>query len=280
MPPSKEKSSQKPHARRLYAEELRKLREEAGWSLAELGEKSALDRTHLNRLERGERLGERRNAEVLDAVYDTGRHLQNLWSLAKEDAFADKYKRYMQLEDSATVMQQYAHGVVPGLLQSEGYARELLQEARSGDDLEDQVSARIDRQRRLIGVDPIDLRAVIDEAVLRRSLKDPREWHAQLAHLLEMGKLPNVAVQVLPLAVGLHGLTNTHQIVIWQRDGSSAAYIETGYSGDLVEDPKEVEHLRLAYDRLRDLALSPRESVAFIEQLMEDRETCEPPDPT
>ncbi|MEO3754490.1 helix-turn-helix transcriptional regulator [Streptomyces sp. B6B3] len=280
MPPSEEKTNRLPHARRLYAEELRRLREEAGWSLAELGEKSALDRTHLNRLERGERLGERRNAEVLDAVYGTGRHLQNLWTLAKEDAFADKYKRYMELASSATSTQQYTPSVVPGLLQTEAYARELLQEARSGDDLEDQITVRMDRQRRLVGANPIDFRAVIDEAVLRRPLKDPKAWHAQLAHLVELQSLPNVAIQLLPLAVGLHGLTNTHTITMWQPDGTSAAYIETGYSGELLEDPEDVEHLRLAYDRLRDLALSPRKSVEFVEKLMEDRDTCEPPDPT
>jgi hypothetical protein len=60
-------------------------------------------------------------------------------------------------------------------------------------------------------------------------------------------------------------------------NGRSAAYAETGYSGDLTEDPSEVDRLQVLYDRLRDKALSPRESVAFIERLMEDI-PCDPPD--
>ncbi len=145
------------------------------------------------------------------------------------------------------------------------------------DDLDDQVQLRLDRQVILTGEDPAEYRAIIDEAVLRCSLSDSEEWREQLGHLVEMSKLPNVTIHVLPQAAGLHGLTNTHTMLMRLPKGSSVAYTETGQSGDLIEDTKETDRLQVLYDRLRDKALSPQESVAFIDKLMEER-TCKPPE--
>jgi hypothetical protein len=96
---------------------------------------------------------------------------------------------------------------------------------------------------------------------------------------VELARLPHVTIQVLPFSAGHHALSQTHSVLLWQPDGTSQAYTETAYSGELFEEPKDVATLRVAYDRVRDLALSPRESVAFIEQLMEDI-PCDPPEST
>jgi hypothetical protein len=200
-----------------------------------------------------------------------------LWEIARDQsAFRDKYQRYMLLESTAESIYMYSQGVLPGLLQTEAYARELLGQSMAEIDIDEQVTARLDRQVILRGDDAVEFRAVIDESTLRRPLRDTQTWRQQLAHLVAMAELPNVAIQVLPLTAGLHCLSNTDLILLWQPDGTYVAYSETGYYGELYEDSRDARPMRVAYDRLRDLALSPRDSVALIEQLMEDS-SCDPP---
>ncbi|MEU0955736.1 helix-turn-helix transcriptional regulator [Streptomyces niveus] len=277
----KSNAGQRPSARQMLAKELARLREESGKSLATLGEETTYDRAYLHKLETGTRVGSPEVIAALSAVYGTGEQLLMLWQLAREDAFADKYKRFMQLEAKATVRYEYAAGVIPGLLQTEGYAREVLQAARPRDDndLSEQVAARLGRQELLRGDDPPHYRAVLDESVLRRGAQDPEEWAIQLAHLATISQLPNVTIQVLPFTAGLHALMGTSLTILWLPDGKAVAYTEDQHSGQLLESAKDVEDLRLSYDLLRDLALSPRESVAFIKRLMEDGTSCAP-DPT
>ncbi|MET4925147.1 helix-turn-helix transcriptional regulator [Streptomyces sp. PSRA5] len=274
----KSNAGQRPSARQMLARELARLREESGKSLATLGEETTYDRAYLHKLETGARVGSPEVITALSGVYGTGEQLLMLWQLAREDAFADKYKRFMQLEAKATVRYEYAAGVIPGLLQTEGYAREVLQAARPRDDndLAEQVAARLGRQDLLRGDDPPHYRAVLDESVLRRGGRDSKEWATQLTHLVTVGQLPNVTIQVLPFAAGLHALMGTSLTILWLPDGKAVAYTEDQHSGQLLESTKDVEDLRLSYDLLRDLALSPRESVAFIKRLMEDGTSCAP----
>ncbi|GHE59467.1 hypothetical protein GCM10018785_30890 [Streptomyces longispororuber] len=176
-------------------------------------------------------------------------------------------------------LQQYAPSIMPGLLQTEAYARNLLRAAGPIDEdaLAEDVVARMSRQDLLDREDDQpEYRAIIDEAVLRRPLADPKEWLGQLAHLRHVAERPNVTLQVAPLAVGLHGLTNTDATFLWLADGRMVAYVETGYSGELVEDARNVDRLRRSYDHLRDIVLSPRESSDVITQYMEEA-PCEPP---
>ncbi|MFE3247920.1 helix-turn-helix domain-containing protein [Streptomyces sp. NPDC059209] len=277
----KSNAGQRPSARQMLAKELARLREESGKSLATLGEETTYDRAYLHKLETGARVGSPEVIAALSAVYGAGEQLSMLWQLAREHAFADKYKRFMQLEAKATVRYEYAVGAIPGLLQTEGYAREVLQAARPRDDndLAEQVAARLGRQDLLQQDDPPHFRAVLDESVLRRGAHDPKEWATQLEHLVAVSQLPNVTIQVLPFAAGLHGLVGTSLTILWLPDGSAVAYTEDARSGELFESAADVEDLRLSYDLLRDLALSPRESVAFIKRLMEDGTSCAP-DPT
>ncbi|MFC8829725.1 helix-turn-helix domain-containing protein [Streptomyces sp. NPDC057137] len=277
----KSNAGQRPSARLLLAKELARLREESGKSLATLGEETTYDRAYLHKLETGVRVGSPEVIAALSAVYGTGEQLMMLWQLARQDAFADKYKRFMQLEAKATVQYAYSVGAIHGLLQTEGYAREVFEATRPRDehDLSEEIAARLGRQELLRRENAPHFRAVLDESVLRRKTREPQEWTRQLEHLLEAGQLPNVTLQVLPFDAGPHGLLGTSVTVLWLPDGKAVAYTEDAHSGELIEDPSDVEKLRLSYDLLRDLALSPRKSVAFIERLLEEKNPCAP-DPT
>jgi transcriptional regulator with XRE-family HTH domain len=269
-----------PSALEMLAENLRTLRATSGLSVRALADKLGWDHAHLHKMENGKSRGSEALIEALDTFYETRPHLKQLWVLSRQIPFVSRYEKYMELEAKARLMYQYAPSVIPGLLQTEGYARELLNASGLfGDGLDDQVTLRLDRQEKILtDEDPAEYRAIIDEAALSCPLRDREEWRKQLAHLVTVAKLPNVTIQVLLRSAGLHGLADTDTMFLRLPKGASVAYTETGYSGDLVQDAEEVARLQVFYDRLRDKALSPPDSVAFIEKLMEDL-PCEPPDP-
>ncbi|MBO0656906.1 helix-turn-helix domain-containing protein [Streptomyces triculaminicus] len=259
-------------ARWVLAFELRRLREESGKSLAQLSEDTSYDRTYLHRLETGERLSQLPVMEALDGVYKTGGLLTRLWRLARQEVFMDQYKEFMQYEAKATIMHKYMLAI-PGLLQTEDYARAVLSSAPpagNGDVLEDQVAARMGRQELLHREPPPSVRVILDEAALRRPAADRCVWQQQLERLVQATSSPYMVVQVLPFAAGVHDLMGGSLSLLWLPDGRCVAYLEGSKTGDLVDELGEVAQLRLSYDRVRDLALAPPESLAFIQHLMED----------
>lgn len=286
MPPRKPNTDQSNHhsasARMVLATELARLREKSGKSLSDLAADTTYDRTYLHKLETGVKLGSPDVMEALDKVYETGKHLVHLRVLAREEGIKDKYRHFMECEKEATMRYEYASSTIPGLLQTEGYAREQLRTARPADEneLDAQVSTRLDRQALLHGDGAVKFRAVLDESAVRRPLSDASEWSQQLAHLLKAAELPNVTLQVLPFSAGLQHLLGGSLTLFWLPGGRNVAYTEGSYSGDFVEDPADVEQLRLSYDLLRDSALSPRDSVALIRKILEAIPSCEPPDST
>lgn len=110
----------------------------------------------------------------------------------------------------------------------------------------------------------------MDEYGLRRPVGDAKVWEAQLEHLLDVAELPLVTIQVLPLVAGAHHLMDGALTLLWQEDGSGAAYTEGNRCGDLLEEPADVTRARLSYDRLRDLALPPSDSTAFIRGVLKE----------
>ncbi|MGW3104960.1 helix-turn-helix domain-containing protein [Streptomyces sp. NPDC001100] len=268
--------SHEPRAR--FAEELRLLRAGKGVSLRELAEELGWDASTLGKMESGRSLGSPEIVEALDQYYGTPGMLLALWELAVGDPaqFVEKYRSYMELEAGAVSLWHYASANLHGLLQTPGYAREFLAAGGlEGDELAVQVEARMGRRELLTGEDAPRFRTIISEAVLRTPMRDSAEWREQLEHLLHMSERNNVTVQVLPLSVGLHALTNTDTVFLRSADGRTVAWVETGFTAERIEENKEVERLQLRYDLVRDLAFSPDESREFIRRVWEEAQ-CEP----
>ncbi|MDX2544855.1 helix-turn-helix domain-containing protein [Streptomyces sp. WI04-05B] len=268
--------SQEP--RRRFAEELRLLRAERGESLRQLAETLGWDASLFGKLESGATLGGPEVAQALDQHYGTPGLLLALWELAVGDPaqFKERYRRYMVLEAEAVSLWHYAAAALPGVLQTSEYARELLAAGGlDGDALEVQVEARVGRRAVLLADGAPRFRTILSEAVLRTPLADAAKWREQLEHLLLMVQRNNVTVHVMPLSAGLHGLTNTDAMFLRNADGRTVAWVETGYSGELVQETADVERLQLRYDLVRDLALSPDESRKFIRRMLEEV-SCEP----
>ncbi|MBQ0864179.1 helix-turn-helix domain-containing protein [Streptomyces smyrnaeus] len=268
--------SREPRAR--FAEELRHLRAQRGESLRQLGERLGWDWSLFGKMESGETLGGPEVVEALDQHYGTPGLLLALWELAINDQtqFRERYRRYMELEAKATSLWHFAVSVVPGLLQTPGYAGEVLAAGGlKGLDLEQQVQARMSRRSLLEGSDAPPFRTILSEAVLRTPLRDAGEWRAQLEYLVRAADRGNVTVQVLPFRAGPYGLDGTDVWFLRLPGGHPVAYSENAYRGELIEEDKTVERLQRAYDAVRDLALPPAESRKFVLRMLEEV-PCDP----
>jgi len=253
---------------------LRYLREKAGKPLGQLAVGTAYDKSYLSRLESGKRLSRMAVMEDLDRYYGSGDLLVQLWKVARHDGFKDKYKEYMRLEATARVVHVFTPGV-PGLLQTEEFAREVLSwpQATAGNDeaVEEQVAARLGRQL-LLRKDPApQVRFVIDEYAFRRPSTGAKTWDDQLLRIEAVALWPHVVVQILPFASGVHDLMDKGSLtLLWQKDGRAVTYKEGDSSGVLTDEPEDVLRQRLSYDRLRDMALPPSESLTFIRGVLEE----------
>jgi hypothetical protein len=263
--------SQEPRQR--FAEELRGLRTGSGASLRTLGERLGWDWSLFGKMEKGETLGSPEVVQALDTHYGTPGLLLALWELAAGDhtQFRERYRRYMALEAEALSLWHFAVSVLPGLLQTPGYAREVLAAGGlKGKELAQQVEARMGRRELLEGEDAPPFRTILSEAVLRTPLRDVGEWREQLEYLAGVAERPNVTMQVLPLSAGMHGLDSTALMFLRLPGARTVAYTENAHRGELIEADAPVERLHRAYDAMRDLALSPAESLKFVLAILEE----------
>ncbi|MEO3755468.1 helix-turn-helix transcriptional regulator [Streptomyces sp. B6B3] len=268
--------SREPRAR--FAEELRRLRAERGVSLRQVGERLGWDWSLFGKMEKGETLGGPEVVEALDQYYGTPGLLLALWELATNDKtqFRERYRRYMSLEAEATSLWHFAVSVLPGLLQTPGYAREVLAAGGlKGEELTQQVDARMGRRDLLEADDAPPFRTILSEAVLRTPLRDAGEWRRQLEYLAEVGERPNTTLHVLPFSAGRYGLDSTTLMFLRLPDGRTVAYTENAYRGDLIEEARPLDRLQRAYDAVRDMALTPPESRKFVLSLLEEV-PCDP----
>ena len=255
----------------MLAARLKEEREKHGYSLAELAEKVRYDRADLHKMEQGTRLGSEYVIGRLEELYGTGDTLRTLRTLAKSEARRDKYQSYMDLEANASCLHEYAGATVPGLLQTEAYAREQVSTSPASEGaLDELVAERLRRQDRLRSGKGLIYRAMVDEAVFLRGMADIGAWAEQLEHLLRMSELPHVTLQMVPIAAGIHDFVGGNVFLTWHSGGENTAYAESSKVGDLVENPVHVAELRLSYDRIRDLSLSPGETRHFLQHLMEE----------
>ncbi|MFC8825626.1 helix-turn-helix domain-containing protein [Streptomyces sp. NPDC057137] len=268
--------SREPRAR--FAQELRSLRAARGDSLRQLGERLGWDWSLFGKMEKGETLGGPEVVQALDTYYGTPGLLLALWELAVSDKsqFKEQYRRYMSLEAEATSLWHFAVSVLPGLLQTEAYAREVLgASGLKGEALEQQVEARMGRRELLEGDHAPPFRSILSEAVLRTALRDVGKWRTQLEYLSELAERGNVTLHVLPFSAGLYGLDSTALMFLRLPDGHTVGYTENAYRGELIEENQPVDRLQRAYDEVRDLALSPTKSRKFVLRMLEEV-PCDP----
>ena len=207
-------------ARLVLGARLRRLREAAGVSPETASKTIRASRSKISRLELGRTGFKLRDVADLLTLYGVRDDAERATMLAlvehtNAESWWQEYadvvpawlEDYLDLEQAATLIRAYEVAYVPGLLQTEDYARAVLWSGRTAApdmDVGRQVQLRLRRQQVLYRAEPVRLWAVIDETALRRPVGGGAVMRAQLRHLIEASRLPNVNIQVLPLSAGGH----------------------------------------------------------------------------
>ncbi|WP_328772202.1 helix-turn-helix domain-containing protein [Streptomyces sp. NBC_00286] len=266
-------------ARHYFGAEQRRHREGAALSLVQLAGIVNSSKSTLARVETAELMPPPDLPDRLDVAFGTDRHFHGLYELAKREAHPDQYRRFMDFEAQADVIENFGAQALPGLLQSKEYAEALLsrQEDLTREQVEERVNARLSRQDRLRSAQPPLRWAVIDESVLRRQVGSEECMYRQLAWLLEQVDTPDSKVQVMPFSAGPHSLMGGALTLLTLPNGSNVAYEEGIQVGHLYEDRDSVKKWRRQYDVLRANALPPAASAELIRDAMEDHKPCSTP---
>ena len=187
----------------------------------------------------------------------------------------EQYATYIGFETEAAQIWSYDASAIPGLLQTEAYARAMFQGGASRyaeDEIRSRVGLRIQRQELLARSDPPHLWVVLDEAPVRRAVGGPETLAVQLRHVLEVAALPHVDVQVVPFAVGAHpGTPGSFTMLHFAEPADPPViYLET-MAGDLYPEGREqIAGFTMAFDRLRAMALSPEDSAAMLRRVIRE----------
>ncbi|MGB9996181.1 helix-turn-helix domain-containing protein [Streptomyces pseudogriseolus] len=257
----------------LFGARVRRLRTAAGLTQAELGALTHVVSTRITQIERAS--GAKPTLELaraLDSALGADDLLVELWPYVYREAFPDWSRKFMEYSERAVAVRQYAAHVVPGLVQTEDYARAVLgldALLTSEEQLEERVAARMGRQDRLASPDRPELWVILDEAVLRRPIGGPAVMRKQLRRLLDAAEDRHITVQVLPFDQGGHEAMGGSLTVLLLPDGSEVAYTEGADYGQLIEEPSNIGRYKLIYDRLRAAALPPIMSLDMVRSAME-----------
>lgn len=256
----------------VFGEVLRHYREAAELTQEALARQIPCDRSHVARVEAGTRVPQESFVRACDELLETGGVLLRLWRRIDwypEVQHPDWFGRRAEMDAKAVILREYQMHVVPGLLQTPEYAHALFSHATSGAELEERVRARLSRQQRFLLPDGPLYSVVLDESCFRTVIGGPAVMRAQCDHLLQVGKLPNILVQIAPSRdAGLHR-PNTSLSLIKLPDGQEWVYSESLDSGHFSDDPSVWLRHTQTYDGLRADALSARESAALISDLIE-----------
>lgn len=260
-------------ARHLFGAKMRWYRERADMSLEGLSDVVNISRSHLSRIETAEAMPPLDLPAMLDAAFGTDGIFAELYTLAGKEIHPDQFRRRMELETRARLIQEYTGQIIPGLVQTEDYARALFETHNpkaTPDEVGELITARMSRQALLRADLPPDHSMILDEAVLRRSFGGPAVMRAQLARLAELTLTPTSVMQVLPFEHGGHALVGGSLVLLTLDDGRQVAYEESISTGLMLEDAASVTTRQRAYDLLRACALSPSDTAAFIHAAMEE----------
>lgn len=228
-------------------------------TLDQLGEVMSLKKAAVSNLEAarpGFRL-QQRQAEALDTLWGLNGHFSRLLRYAHRMHSPEWFRDFTELEKHANKIKLYEVALVPGLLQTEGYARTLLS---SGPvvNVDRAVSARLTRQKILTSDNPPELWVLLNQSALEQPVGGPEIMRGQLQHLLDCTQRHNTIIRVVPRSIGAHmGLDGAFSIIYTKK--TRAAYMDAIGGGRLSDDPAVVDEHELCFDRIGADALS-RES--------------------
>ncbi len=275
--------------RRRLAAELRRLRERAGFTGEDVAERLGWSTSKLSRIETSKSGVKQGDLGLLLDLYGVSEpHRQGVLALTREStgtsaaeeaaiaSFPVGYAAFVSAEREAIGRWDWEPQVVPGLLQTESYAREVMRGWYSmfrlpPSELELRVEARMARQQVLRRQEPLDLSVVIDESVIFRRFGSRSIMRDQFDRLTESSYLPNVEVRVLPLEadhpIGTGAFSYMRFAQVHDVQIPDIVYVERLNGDYSIEDVNETNRYRVTFEHLRDKALDPTESRDLISAL-------------
>ncbi|MBC9714919.1 helix-turn-helix domain-containing protein [Streptomyces sp. TRM66268-LWL] len=272
--------------RRKLGAELRALRDRAGLTSGEVAQLVGWHQSKVSRIETGTSSAKPADVGVLLDVYgvrdpqlralfealagaDGDRTARHQWWHAYKGLLPPAYRDFISLESQACRVRTLETTVVPGLLQTPEYARAVTRAALDGlpdGQVDELVQVRLARQDVLRGDPPLEVSAVIDEAVLRRPVGGYGVMGRQLRHLTEVAQLPHVSLQVLPFAAGGHvGLTGPFLIFSFPNIADLDVVVLDHLTSSLYLERKEdLKAYSEAFNSLQEQALSTEDSLEYL----------------
>ncbi|MCK1818280.1 helix-turn-helix transcriptional regulator [Streptomyces sp. XM83C] len=251
--------------------QLKLRREAAGLRAGDFGRAVGYGEDMVYKIEAGKRIPRQEFLTAADEVLGAGGLLAAAWEDVKKVRYPKKVRELAKLEGQAVEIGVYECNSVHGLLQTPDHARALFEAAQPPypqDDVERMVAARMARQSIFEADSPPSVHFVLEEAPLRRPVGGTMVWRQQLEHLLEVGRLRNVTLQVMPTHSDAHPGVDGKIELLKFPDGTAVGRSDGAFNGRPITDPKRLRILELRYGTIRAQALSPRESLAFVEQLL------------
>ncbi|MET7681424.1 helix-turn-helix transcriptional regulator [Streptomyces sp. NPDC005423] len=259
---------------RTFGAVAQALREHAGYSRADFAELVRYSKHTVESVELGRRLADEAYVERSEEL------LGNTGALRKSSKYVTRgrgdvglaawFRQWAKLERVAVSLYTYECRLVPGLLQSEGYARAVFEgtvPVAPDDQLDEFMARRMERQRMLFERPTIPFSFIVEEHVFRRRFGDTDQMREMFDRVLHLSAPRNVTLQIVPLEAGLHACLDGPVRLLETPKGQRFAYSEGQQNGRLISDPKEVSLLYQRYDTLRSQALNSQDSWGLLERL-------------
>jgi transcriptional regulator with XRE-family HTH domain len=269
--------------RRRLGAELRRYREAAGLTIDQVAERLECSASKISRLETGQTGSSPRDVRDILAIYGVGEsELESLLEVARETRQRGWWQPYgsvltsafIGFEAEAKLIRSYEAQCVPGLLQTEEYARALITATgeESPEQIDNRVRLRMVRHELITHDEPVEFWCVLDEAALLRPVGGRRVMQRQLEYLATMAELPNVRLQVLPLDIGAHaGMDGSFVLLSFPHESDpDTVYVTIATGGVFQEKADELSRYATIFDRLQEAALPPEESAAFVNQMAKE----------
>jgi transcriptional regulator with XRE-family HTH domain len=267
------------------ARELRSLRGQAGLSQEAVAEEMGWNESKLTRIENDKSRVLVRDVKRLLGLYkvegDAADAMLELARLAREPdwwhqysgAIPEWFQVYVVLEASASHVFGYEAELVPGIMQTEGYIRAIMSTAadpKTDEEIENTITVRKARQARLMEENPPEVWLVLNEAVIRRPVGGREVMREQIERLVELARLRNVTLQLLPFGVGEHSamLGSFNLLRFAAVDDPDKVYMEQPVGGLYVQKVSEVDRYKLIFDHLRAQAIGPDQTIARLREVV------------
>ncbi|MCP3765526.1 helix-turn-helix domain-containing protein [Streptomyces sp. MAR25Y5] len=262
----------------FFGTELRRHREESGFTQAELGARVFVSGGYIGQFEQAIRKPQLDVARRIDETLRTDGIFERMWrKLIKEQTYTEYFSHAAELERLATEIYEYAPAVVPGLMQTREYARAMFLAGNplaTDEYIEELIKGRLDRTRILKDATRPVYWVVVHETVLRASVGGPAVMARQLDHIAALMRQRTVLLQMLPFSAGAHPAMGKMMWLMEFEDAPPTVYTEGMLSGTLLDEPALVKRIRASYDHIRAAALSPEASLPLIESAAEDYRRC------